>query len=134
MRAPLRLERYFFTRMNIEANQEFDPQQPIPEAGPDVPVGVQLFRHEEDPNRFQVGLVIGGAKPAEGNLPYRIHLEIVGQFALDEGFEHDNREKLVQVNGASMLYSAAREMLLGLTGRGPWPPMLLPSISFLGDN
>ncbi len=38
---------------------------------------------------------------------------------------------MVRVTGSSILYSAAREFLLTLMGRGPWSPMMLPTISFM---
>lgn len=43
----------------------------------------------------------------------------------------DNPEKLLLVNGLSMLYGIARQQLLQITEPGPAPRLMLPSISFL---
>jgi len=40
---------------------------------------------------------------------------------------------VVRTNGPSMLYGVAREMARDLTARGPFPPQVLPSVSFIPD-
>jgi preprotein translocase subunit SecB len=52
-----------------------------------------------------------------------------------ESHEPEKTEQLVTVNGPALLYSAARELLALISGRGPFPDanmhVLLPSITFL---
>jgi preprotein translocase subunit SecB len=38
---------------------------------------------------------------------------------------------LVLTNAASMLFGAVREMVLNLTSRGPWPAVMLTTVSFI---
>lgn len=54
----------------------------------------------------------------------------VGEFEASENYPLEDVEKLVEVNGGSILYTSIREMVLMLTSRGPWQPLMLPSVSF----
>ncbi len=37
---------------------------------------------------------------------------------------------MIKINGPSMLYGIAREVIRGVTARGPYFPILLPSATF----
>jgi len=47
-----------------------------------------------------------------------------------EGQPEDQVAQIVAVNGASILYSSAREYLLMITSRAPWGQLSLPTMSF----
>ena len=130
MNAPLQLERYVFTKLEIEANPDYVPQ----EASSDNPIKLRLDiglgEHQEDSTKYQVSISIDELRAEKGSLPYRIALQVVGQFSAAQNFKPDDLKKVVQVNGASMLYSAARELVLLVTSRGPWSAFQLPTISF----
>jgi preprotein translocase subunit SecB len=65
-------------------------------------------------------------------LPYgRYVLNVIFQDLVLKAQNWPDPEKLLRVNGASILYSSAREFLITVTSRGPWAPMILPTISFL---
>lgn len=131
-RAPLSLERYFYTRIHIEANREFTDKDARKGAiDLDVNVRVSVLKNKDDPELYQLVLATNRLDAKEGPLPYLIDAEVVGVFRLDPAFKHNDRETLVRNNGASMLYGALREYLLMLTGRGPWGEFQLPTISFL---
>ncbi len=89
-----------------------------------------MFQGEDDPTTFQIQLSIETIDDLGPDLPYEIRLHVIGYFQLDPEFEHKDLEHLVQVNGASVLYSAARDFVLTLTSRGPWGPLMLPTINF----
>jgi preprotein translocase subunit SecB len=64
---------------------------------------------------------------------HRAHLTIVGRFQwLEDAKPSDEEEadKLLLVNGLSMLYGTARVHLRQLTDPGPEPVLHIPSISF----
>jgi len=44
---------------------------------------------------------------------------------------NDRLDRAVQVNGPSMLFGVAREILRAATGRGPHAPLIIPSTHFL---
>ena len=58
-------------------------------------------------------------------------MALVGFFGCRDGFPSpEDEEQFVRVNGSSMLYGAAREIVRSLTSRGPWGELMLPGISF----
>lgn len=130
MNAPLQLERYVFTKLEIEANPDYAPREVASDNPIKLRLDIGLGEHNEDATKFQVIVGIDDLRSESGALPYRISLQVVGQISAAKDFKPDDLKKLVQVNGASMLYSAAREMVLLVTGRGPWPAFQLPTISF----
>lgn len=131
---PLSLENYFFTRVHAEANLEYATQA---EGEPgqqeiDASIKLEVLRHEEDPHRYQITLTVEKVTATEGLLPYDLNIQVVGFLSVDPGFKHDNIDRLVHVNGATMLYAAAREHVLMVTGRGPWGGFQLPTMNFHG--
>lgn len=129
---PLRLEHYFFTRVHLEANPEYVVAEGGAPAQEDIDVGIRIevLRHDEDPHRYQLTLTINKVTAREGRVPYNLDIQVVGLFSIDPDFKHDNIDRLVQVNGASMLFTATREHVLMVTGRGPWGPFQLPTVNF----
>ncbi len=126
---PLRLEAYFFPGFFYKTNEQY--------AGPgasDPPLEIEfrlkLFRHETEPHRFQLNLTVEASKVPPAPQPYDFEIQVVGLFSVDPEFEHDDITRLVKVNGGSMLYTAAREFLLMVTGRGPWGGISLPTVNF----
>lgn len=132
---PLQLERSFFTKLHIDVNPEYrSDQNKTGNAEIEIAVGLNVAQHNEDPNRYQIRLIIDGVEGKEAPTPYNISLQIVGYFIVDNEFEHDNIGRIVEINGASILYSAAREQVLTVTGRGPWGSFHLPTVNFNNMN
>lgn len=128
---PLQLERSFFAKVHIEANPSYLPGQSDElQDNIEITVSLNVGQHQQDPSRYQVRLSIDKIEGKETQLPYIISLQIVGLFQVDEAFKADNIQHLVEINGASMLYSAAREQVLSITGRGPWGAFQLPTLNF----
>lgn len=127
---PLLLEGHSFTKVYVEADPCFQPV-----AGREPPVrfdmNVKLLQHNDDPRKWQAVLTIKAVPQEDKPIPYKVDLECVGFFAVDPGVEAAKMPWLVQTNGATILYSSAREFLLLVTGRGPWPPLYLPTTNFL---
>jgi preprotein translocase subunit SecB len=127
---PLQLEAHFFTKVEVEANQSFQPEaEEKAESG--IQTEVQVAQHQDNPRRWQVTLEVTlGTNDKE--VPYKISLKCVGFFEVAEEMEEKHAPLLVRTNGAAILYSSAREFLLLITGRGPWGPYYLPTTNFLG--
>ena len=128
---PLRLETYYFTSVSVSADPCYEPKEGItPTVTIDTDVG--LGQHSDDPKWWMVTLGVHAKSPGEKPIPYNMDLEVVGFFRVEPEVEKGKAPLLVQANGAAILYSAAREFLLTITGRGPWPPIALPTVNFLG--
>jgi preprotein translocase subunit SecB len=127
---PLQLFSCFFTTVNIAVQHganaehvhnfelEVNPEASPPSEGSDAPRTWFVFLNIK-------------IKPKEGlKSCYLGELQIVGSFNVSPEWPDDQIEKLVYINGSGMLYSAAREMVSIITGRGFFGSLFLPSVSF----
>lgn len=71
------------------------------------------------------------------SLPYQFAVQCIGDFEIADTFHGKTEEetvserlKLVSVNGASVLYSACRELLIDHTAKSAYGSIVLPTISF----
>jgi len=129
MNSPLRFERYFYSRIVCIANPEFDPNAEERSSIVQISNETRIMRHAENERRWQVILDLK-TPPAEENVgPYQLDIQVVGFFEVPPDSTQDP-EKLVGITGSSMLHSAVRELVLGLSSRGPWPAVFLPAISY----
>ncbi len=70
--------------------------------------------------------------PAERNLPYSFAIDLVGHFSIDSDSVPDQEaQHLIEVNGSSVLFSAARQILLNAMHNGPFHTICLPTVSFV---
>lgn len=125
--SPLQLDASVVSRLNFEADPEFQPD----EDGGEVKVDVSLDSNSGESESWRIRLTIAFGPKSKARSPYRGELEVHGYFHFsDDSVPSNEAARLVAVNGASMLYSGAREYLLLVTSRGPWPPIRLPTVSF----
>ena len=134
--SPLQLHRYFAEEIFCKANPDFDKDKEVKIKDFQV-----LFEAGEDKNPLlrRIRLTIEQNLSKDGNEPFAFKIVMVGFFeVMKEFFESQGTEKteqLVNVNGPALLYSAARELLALVSGRGPYVDgnmnVLLPSITFL---
>lgn len=136
--SPVRLEHYHLTSLSIE-----------PVDGYKADFGDGLYPKFSDA-KFQINIQLGEPDQDDYSGEYLIHLQLEAQPKEDKPFPYlfniggdaivsyrgkeESQEivrDLIAVNGASMLYSALREVLFSLTFRFPNGPMMLPSASFL---
>jgi preprotein translocase subunit SecB len=129
--SPIQLLDYQVTSLNVEACASFNRDQPIDLNPADVEVSALTKRldHADEP-RWAVTLSLRLEPVEEKNIPYRLSIDMVGLVTaiaqnVDETIRH-----AVEVNGPSMLFGAAREILRDATARGPHGPILIPSASF----
>jgi len=70
------------------------------------------------------------SSPPKEEACYTGEIHAVGLFHVMNGWPAEKIQLLVSANGAALLYGAIRELLLNLTARGPWPEVLLNSMTF----
>ena len=128
--AALQAERTFLTKVEIRLA---DGPQPAPLR----PAGIQAqttLGELGEPNlwRAELGITV---RPADDKmpLPYEIAITIAGIFRVVVEMDPAAARRLAYVNGMSILYSAARETVLLLTGRFPAGPFVLPTLSFVDE-
>lgn len=124
----LQLKSYFFPKVDVEANPKFKPRQNAETFAPKVTP--KTLVNKKDPLDYQITLEIC----SEPGGPYNYTLHAVGFFRADESYPEDKRPQAVVINGSSMLYTAAREFLATVTGRGPWGAVILPVTSFAPER
>ncbi|KAF1079907.1 MAG: hypothetical protein GQF41_3805 [Candidatus Rifleibacterium amylolyticum] len=134
--SPLQLHRYFAEEIFCKANPDFDKDKEVKIKDFQV-----FFETGEDKNPLlrRIRLTVEQTLSKDGNEPFAFKIVMVGFFeVMKEFFESQGSEKteqLVNVNGPALLYSAARELLALVSGRGPYADdslnVLLPSITFL---
>ena len=128
----LQVKRYFVTQLNIIANPVFDVAKDIVKTDSDFCVSGEMSQNADDASLFQITLNIKLQPSAESNLPYSIAMEIVGIIKSAYTGTKDQIEHVVFVNGSSMLYGTAREILRASTSLGPYAPILIPTMVFSG--
>jgi preprotein translocase subunit SecB len=128
----LSLEDLVIERFLVQGLKEHDPEAEEDSTTHTARVN-QLSHHGGDESLWRMGLSIrvkpsrkGGSPP-----PYRIEVDLAGLFSVsDIGRAQSEVAYLVGVNGASMLYSAAREQIFIVTSRGLWGGFQLPTVTF----
>lgn len=127
--SPLRLKQYFFTKIYCEANLNYKGHDR--NAGNKLEVNVQshIAPHKDNDRDWRIILDIQ-VPSIDKSAPYKLDLQVNGFFEVLPGYPEDKIRELIRITGSSILYSGAREFALGLTSRGPWGPVLLPTISF----
>ena len=131
--APITLIEYFATDLLLATNHTFQPDKPLQFTESDLVVEVKTHHNEsapKDENRWQVSLEVRHQPGPAVNFPYSYKVVLIGQFSVATTVAKDSEEWMVRIQGASMLYSMAREIVRALTGRGPYRPVILPTVSF----
>lgn len=85
---------------------------------------------ESEPNRFRVELTIESAVDPIIRYPYPFRVVMVGFFRYEGDPSLEESRQIISVNSSTLLYSSAREVLAAATGRGPFPGVQLPTVSF----
>lgn len=120
------LKNHFFTLIAVEAA----PGGNL-EASCDLVPEFDVRPRKGDNEEWEFVLFIQVSSKNEGDrFAYSASIRVQGLFEVLDHFPANDREKLITVNGLSILYGACREMLLTLTARCVHGALSLPSISF----
>jgi len=127
MNTPLSLNQYFFPFVEVAADPEWNDKEGAPHHH--FTIGTSVV-DDDGKGVYQVVVnITSRPESEEARQPYSIHLLTVGFFQVSQGWPEPL--KLLEINGASILYASAREFLITITARGPWPAVTLPTVSFL---
>jgi len=127
MLSPLQLKGHRFTTLEVKSLP-----QGLSNGRVEVSTRAAWSRHAEHPGEWHVTLHVAfGPADAQSPAPYQGSAEIVGIFTVDPAWPADKTEELVHINGSSILYGAAREMILAVTARSTHGEFLLPTLNFI---
>lgn len=129
--SPLQVDIHFFTKIELGVS-DIDPEK----AGEGVLHSfLECKRHKDAERKYMLKLALKQTPgKAEGTPLYTFEFEVVGLFTVHEDYQVEKGvERLVRVNGAAVLYGAIREMAATLSARGPYPPITLPTVTFLDE-
>lgn len=133
--SPLQLVRYIAPEFSCKAVEHFDPEKPMtaPEDSFHVKMSADRIKATKEGDRtlWTLELRIRQEVKPEQNFPYEFKIGLVGFFSFPDGASEDfDFDRFLKVNGSSILYGIAREILRSMTARGPWEEILLPTLSF----
>lgn len=134
--SPLQLEGYFLKELNFLLNDDLAslPNHSRKFDAVGLEVGVSTVHSETDERRWRCELSIKSKDEAAQNAPYRFHLVLVGFFSVNENYPNNQVNLLANTNCPAVLFSVAREIIAAITRRSPFPPTVLPSVTFLEEN
>lgn len=129
--APIQLTDYFVHSLNVEALPSYDAGQPAELDIAALTVEAKCFQSDDQaPRNFGIDLVIKQTALEAKNLPYSYELHMIGFIEVMPNVPEKDIQRIAEINGPTMLFGAAREILRAATGRGPYGPVLIPSTTF----
>jgi preprotein translocase subunit SecB len=125
--SPLQLREHGFTNVRVQVIDSGALTNP-----PSLKPEISFERQSTNPNQWRLVLSLQlGSREAEKVFAYEAEMTVRGLVEVTGKVPEDRKEQLALVNGFSLLYSAAREMMLNITARSRHGPLMLPTISFV---
>ena len=124
---------YFATELALSTNKAFSAEKPLKFESSEFVANVVVQKStaaEGTEQRWQVSLDVSHRPAPETNFPYSYRVALVGQFSIAPHVKPEDEERTVRIHGASVLYGMTREIVRVLTGRGPFRPVIIPTVSF----
>lgn len=127
---PFRLDRYFVRELSIRVKPEFSNafEEYAPTEPPSLMMQVGHGFKQDNPRKWRFELTIKTNETPPGSFPYEVNATIVGYFTMADTMSLENVPATALLNGPSILYSTARDIILGLSSRTGFPSLLLPTI------
>jgi len=149
----LHIEGYHLKELFIELNESFakkavfgawsgyhyHPDETFKVDPVNFKVSSEVGRKLNDPFslRYVLNIASTGRKD---KVPYTFRVSLVGYFHLDQNLVKDvvkddemKAQVLMYAGAPALLYASARELLATATARGPYPAVVLPTVSFMDD-
>lgn len=130
----LQLRLYFVTDLSVSVNSEFNPETDVNLHIGNMVVESEPMKKPDEDREWQIKMKVRHTQNSESNSPYFFAVELMGYFHIDESLPEALIEKFAFVNGSSILYSSAREILRNAMANGPYEPIMLPTVCFFEDD
>lgn len=135
--SPLQLNKYFIKRLTFWLNEGFD-RQPRPtrkeiraHVMPEMGIDVRAEQNPDNTSQWRIEVSIELGESEDQSFPYKVAGTVVGYFQVDKKLPQHEANDLAKVSGASILYSAMREIIKNATGKAQYPYLMLPTVSFV---
>lgn len=118
------LDEFYMTRVNVAWH---DPS----ESGSveiDFLFDYDVARHATEKNRFRLAFRVGVKSKTPVPVDYSLDCEIVGFFLFPEDTTEEAMQRLIRLNGCTILYGILRGQLANITGSFPRPKLVLPTV------
>lgn len=139
--SPLQLQQLVFKKIFVEPTAGFEQVEALWAPGFDfngvplkVDVALACLAGEKDTQEYSISvrLVIDPDDPElNKQVPYAIDIEAQASLLLLSSKSFKDPKNIVQINGASLVIGAIRDMVHLLTARGVFGPMLIPTLRIL---
>lgn len=126
--APLSLDLSYPTLIHVVSDIEGACE------GYDVESDIEVGQSKTQERRWRVQLAIKFSAKGTAVASHKGEVTYVGIFTVDPDYPAEKMPRLVAVNAPSILYSAIRELVALLTGRGPLRTVQLPAVSFIENT
>ena len=125
MKSAFQLNRLFFTDVRITAQQEAGPRG-------ELDTQFRFTGAASDPEQLHWTIVLRVTlEPKVATKPsYSGTVEAVGTFTISEMVPAGERARFAYISGCGIVYSSIRELVANITSRGPWPTVLLTTVTF----
>jgi preprotein translocase subunit SecB len=132
--SPLQLKTYFLTELTVKAIP-VDPAATTPPTPGTMSFSTKVHhaQNKTKPRDWRVGLRISCQPDGKGHGPYLVDMELLGFFEVAPSVKEELIKPLVMANAPALLYGAARELVLLVTGRAPYGPFMLPAATFVDE-
>ena len=134
MISPLQLSNYFVKELSYRSNPAYQAEPKVRNAG-EITCNMELQTALNSPDHFMVALVLtvepSAVPPALD--PYHIHMRIEGNFNFspEADIPQSEKERMVSLNGSSILMGLARGLVAQTTGVSEFGKYLLPTVNLV---
>ena len=94
-------------------------------------VSCQHYRRGQEP-KFMINMSIGNSKPMSKseNYPYSLKMRIRGFFGFRKDTPEETMDRMIALNGVSILYGLARGIAMQNTANFQYGKFILPTMNF----
>src|SRR5438876_8897092 len=121
--AQISLTTYFVRELQFKLNETFEPLTPWSTALEDFDVKRNATSKTEDRRNWDVNLRLTFNPPPERNSPCTFMIDLTGIVQVDQTVKDENIERFIHINGTSLVFGAAREIIRSITSYGPSKPI-----------
>lgn len=124
---------YTVTDVSFHADMENIAPPPVIFDRNDIVRTTTTRYNKENLSIWQVGMDLGIKKEAQGKYAYNWNISITGVFKVNlplDSLTIEELEKHVRLNGATLLYTTAREYLRSLSSPALKGAFILPTVTF----